>query len=47
MGKLLERFDRERKILARLAAETPQFSNPLHVFAAQKVRDDILANLRR
>lgn len=29
--------------LAKLAAETPQFDNPLHVWAAQEVRDRYLS----
>lgn len=30
------------KILARLAAKSPMFNNPLEVWAAEKVRDGIL-----
>lgn len=33
----------QRLMLARLAAETPQFNNPLHVYEAQQLRDKILA----
>ncbi|MGJ0510220.1 MAG: hypothetical protein ACR652_24500 [Methylocystis sp.] len=33
----------QRRVLAKLAAETPQFSNPLEVYAAQELRDEILA----
>jgi hypothetical protein len=40
--ELLERFDRERKLLAKLAADTPQFYNPLHVMEARRIRDSIL-----
>lgn len=40
--ELLERFDKERKMLAKLAAETPQFFNPLDVMEAKKIRDKIL-----
>ena len=39
---LLDRFDRERKLMARLAADTPQFFNPLVVFEAKKIRDELL-----
>ena len=42
MQRILERFARERNLLARLSADTPQFSNPLEVYAAQKIRDGIL-----
>jgi hypothetical protein len=34
----------ERLMLARLAAETPQFYNPLQVAEAIRLRDDILSN---
>ncbi len=40
--ELLERYAMERKILARLAARTPQFFNPLVVFEAEQIRDRIL-----
>lgn len=36
----------ERKMLARLAAKTPQFFNPIEGWAAEKLRDDILAGRR-
>ena len=39
---LLTRFDRERRLMARLAAETPQFFNPLVVMEAKQIRDRIL-----
>ena len=39
----VERLRVERLALAKLAAETPQFFNPLEAFAAQKIRDDVLA----
>lgn len=32
----------ELKLLARLSSKTPQFSNPLHVIAAEAVRDRVL-----
>ena len=43
--ELLNIFDRERKMLAKLAADTPQFFNPLEVMAAKKIRDLILKQL--
>ena len=43
--KLLERWSHERKMLARLASATPQFSNPFDVIEAQKIRDSILKPL--
>jgi hypothetical protein len=42
MHELLEQFDRERKLLALLAAKGPAFSNPLVAMAAEKIRDGIL-----
>jgi hypothetical protein len=45
MRDLLDQFDRERKLMARFAADTPQFSNPLQVWEAKKIRDGILKNL--
>lgn len=38
---------RERRQLAMLAADAPQFSNPLAVYEAQSVRDRVLAESRR
>lgn len=34
----------EMLLLAKLAADTPQFFNPLEAVAAKKLRDDILSN---
>lgn len=39
---LLDRFDRERRMLAKLAARTPQFFNPLEAMEAEKIRDRLL-----
>ena len=39
---LLNRFDYERKMLAKLAAETAQFYNPLDVLEAKRIRDHLL-----
>jgi hypothetical protein len=33
----------QRRYLARLASDTPQFSNPMDVYAIQKLRDEVLA----
>lgn len=33
----------QRRMLAKLASETPQFDNPLLVFEAQRIRDEVLA----
>jgi hypothetical protein len=35
----------DRLLLARLAAETPQFNNPLIVYEAQALRDRLLAEV--
>ncbi len=39
----VERLTDERQLLAKLAATGPAFFNPLEAFAAQKLRDSILA----
>ena len=39
----IRRLKAERLALAKLAADEPQFFNPLDAFAAQKIRDDVLA----
>lgn len=44
--RVLDRVISERNVLARLAAETPQFSNPLDVREAKAIRNRILSNLR-
>ncbi len=36
-------LETHRLLLARLCAETPQFSNPIQVWAIQKLRDELLA----
>lgn len=36
-----------REMLAKLAAKEPMFYNPLEAFAAERVRDKILACLRK
>lgn len=40
--KLLDRFYHERKLMAKLAADSQQFSNPLVVAEAKQIRDRIL-----
>lgn len=42
LSALLERYDRDRRLLAMLAADTPQFHNPLMVYEAKQIRDDLL-----
>lgn len=42
-NEVIERFDKERTLLAKLAATGPAFFNPLEAMAAQNVRDRILA----
>jgi len=44
--ELLKRFDYERRLMARLAADTPQFYSPLAVCEAKIIRDYILALLK-
>lgn len=43
--QIAERFDVERKMLAKLAAKGPTFFNPLEAFAAEDVRDKLLAKM--
>lgn len=43
LEQTIERLLDERHILAMLAADSPQFSNPLHVYEARKLRDRVLA----
>jgi hypothetical protein len=40
----IEKLHAERLMLAKLAAPSPQFFNPLHVFRAKDLRDSILSN---
>lgn len=40
---LLSEWSHERKMLAKLAAETPQFFNPLVAAEAKQIRDRILS----
>ena len=42
LSTLLEQYDRQRRLLAMLAAETPQFHNPLLVHEAKQIRDELL-----
>lgn len=39
---LLERYAKERWLLARLAEKNPQFDNPLIAWEAERIRDEIL-----
>lgn len=45
-SELLDRYARERRLLAQLAAKTPQFDNPLLVYEAERIRDEILRRER-
>lgn len=47
LRELVQQLLRERLQLARLAAETPQFDNPLQVYAAKAVRDRVLEEAGR
>lgn len=42
VAKIMAQYGYERKLLAMLAAETPQFDNPLVVMEAKKVREAVL-----
>lgn len=39
---LINIFDSDRRLMAKLAADKPQFSNPLEVMEANKIRDLLL-----
>jgi hypothetical protein len=39
---LLNQFDYERKLMAQLAADTPQFFSPHVVIEAKRIRDRLL-----
>lgn len=41
--EILENWNKERKLLAKLAAEGPCFDNPLIAHEAKKIRDHILS----
>lgn len=42
MNDILDQYDRDRLTLAKLAADTPQFFNPLLAMEAKDLRDRIL-----
>ena len=44
-SEICDRVIRERNLMAMLAAETPQFSNPLDVAEAKQIRDRVLKPL--
>ncbi len=44
--QLLEQYASDRKLLAKLASKTPQFYNPLDVYEAERIRDEILSEGR-
>lgn len=41
-SKLLERYAIERRYMAMLAADGPAFDNPIKIYQAKKIRDEIL-----
>lgn len=41
-AKEIAALKEHRRLLAMLAADTPQFFNPLHAMAAKQLRDDVL-----
>ena len=41
--KICERLDKEKRVLAKLASDKPEFFNPLAVAAAKEIRDEVLA----
>lgn len=45
LGRLdrIATLEQECRVLAKLAAKTPQFFNPLHVYEAEQIRDRWLA----
>lgn len=43
--EVTDKIARERTMLAKLAADTPQFFNPLDVMEAKQIRDRILKPL--
>lgn len=45
--ELFEEMVRKCLLLAKLAADGPEFFNPLVAFEAQRIRDEILAGERR
>jgi hypothetical protein len=40
---MIDQHTKESKLMAMLAADAPQFYNPLHVYEAKKLRDEILS----
>lgn len=44
---IIAQLKAQRLMLARLASESPQFDNPLHVYDAQKLRDTVLNLAKR
>lgn len=45
--EICTRMERQKILLAKLASKEPQFFNPLEAMAAETVRDEILAKLKR
>ena len=46
LNEITRRYWNERRLLAMLAAPTPQFDNPLVMMEVEKLRDEILRKER-
>lgn len=46
LDEIARRYRDERRLLAMLAARTPQFDNPLVAWEAERIRDEILRKER-
>jgi hypothetical protein len=47
LTKRIETLEHDRLALAKVAADSPQFFNPVEAMEAKALRDDILAGVRR
>lgn len=45
--EICNRLERQKVLLAKLAAKQPMFWNPLEASAAEQLRDEILAKLKK
>ena len=45
--EVIDRLIGERNALAKLAADGPQFNNPIEAMAAKKIRDEVLKRIIR
>lgn len=46
LSALLDSYAKDRVLMAKLAAKTPQFDNPLVAMEAERIRDEILEKRR-